>query len=668
MRPLRRDDRFDRSRGEGAHPDYRDSPRPRPDRPQRRAVLRATATLWVAGWLVQTVPGASAQNQPITVNRDVGNLVVLPAQSDATVTGTSTLDPNTDFLVRVFSQASPAFDREAATVVSDDGTWVATIDLTVAVDDQPITVECIYNGDAVASADGVIGPLSASVRFDDQRIGAEEPRVVITGARLEVGGFIVVTDGTDGSIRGVSDYLEGGTVHTDFAVPIDSPVDGAEQLAATAWLDVNGDRLFVVGTDSPYPAGNPASDSAVVRPVTPVPETTAPPTDTTGPPDSAGGLDVAVSLAGGVLGVAGLRRTTARLRDEAYRRRDGWNRPPVAQFVSVPERPRPGVPVLFDGSFSFDPDPDDAVERYEWAIGEAELRGPRRVHVFGSADEHDVELRVEDDSGAVGRHADTVRVETRSGRLELAAVNPADPRDESLTFHNAGDADLRVGAWSVHQAAETAGTLTPGSRTYAFPKPFTLPTEESVSIHTGATHSREDEPDPADHHLYWESAEPIWDDRSDALVVTDADGNPVFGARYERTDGEEYAIERVEPKALEDWFDSVSIDERLRIPLLGVTVGPRIGIGAIKNGLNFLASCLFLRGSAAFASAWGQITAFLALFLVTWLVSTGVGIVQPSIDVGGPILALLGAAAVTTVGGVAAATTRIVRWVVDRLP
>lgn len=647
-----------------------DATPPQPVRrpPTRRSLIRTTATLWTAGWLVRSVPGASAQDQPVTIDRDVDDIVVLPPEPDAPVTGTSTLQPNTDFLVRVFSQASPAFEREDAAVVRDDGTWTATVDLSVAVDHQPITVEVIYNGDVVASAEGVVGPLSASLRFDDQRIAADASRVVIAAAQLEVGGFIVVTDGADGSIRGVSDYLDGGTVHREVVVSLDSPVDGPAELLATAWLDVDGDRLFGVGVDSPYPSGDPPSDSAVVRPVTPVPDTTTPPTtDSNGRPGSDGGLDVALSLAGGALGVAGLRRTISRLRDELYRRRDEWNRPPVAQFVSVPERPRPGVPVLFDASLSFDPDPDDAVERYRWSIGETELRGPRRVHVFGSADEHDVELRVEDGSGAVGVQEGTVPVESRSGRLELAAIDPGDPPDESVTFHNAGEADLRLGGWSVHEAIETAGGLRPGSRTYTVPERFTLPADASLSLHTGSEPVDEAQRGPADRHLYCESTTSVWDDRSDALVVTDADENPVFGARYERTDDADYTIERIEPAALDDWFDAVTVEETGRIPLLGVTVGPQIWIGAIKNGMDFVASCLFLRGSAAFARAWAHLSAFLALFLLTWLLSTGVGIVQPSIDVAGPILALLGAVAVTTVGGIVAAVSRLLRWLLDRL-
>jgi hypothetical protein len=631
-------------------------------------------SLAVAAWLGGGVPAVAAQSDPIAIDRDVGDRVVLPARQDAAVTGTSTLQPNTDFLVRVVSQSSPAFERETGTVVEDDGTWTATLDLSVAVDGQPITVEIVFNTDVVASVPGVVGPLTASVRFDDQALPADESQVVIAGVRLEVGGFVVVTDG-GGTMRGVSGYLDGATTYSNLAVTLDPPVAGTEQLVATAWLDVDGTRRFDARADRPYPDGDPASDAAIVQVPTPVPEptaapvtetTVAPDTETPPPPGSGEGLDVLVSLAGGVLGVAGLRRAGRRLRTEIRKRRAGGNRPPVAHFVSVPDRPRPGVPVLFDGSLSFDPDPDDAVERYEWSIGGTGARGPRRVHTFGTADEYDVELRVVDDSGAVGLHVETVSVETRSGRLELAGVHPAELRDEFLTFRNAGDAALELGGWTVHEATETPDGLDAGPRSYTVPDGFALPAGESVSVHTGTASADRDGTGSVEHHLYWGATASIWDVRAGGLVVADADGYPVFGARYERTAAGDYAVERVEAAALEDWFESVSVDETVRIPVLGVTVGPAIGVGAVENGIEFVASCLFLRGAGAFAAAWAHLTAFLVLFLVTWLVSTGYGI-RPSIDVGGPLLALVGAVAVTTAGGVAAALGWGFRRLADRL-
>jgi hypothetical protein len=600
----------------------------------------------------------------------VSDLVVVPARPDATVAGRSTLQPTTDFLVRVFSQRSPAFEREAEAVVTDNATWTATLDLSVAVDDQPIVIEAVLGGDVVATADGVIGPPSASVRFDDQQLAADEREVIVTVARLELGGFVAVTDGRDGPILGVSEYLDAGTRHVEVPIELDAPLENTARLVATARLDVGGDRTFDPAIDRPYPEGTPVTDAAFVDARTPSP----PVTDTPERTPSGGGLDVLVSLAAGGLGTLGLRRAAQRLADRIRRHGDSENTPPVAKIVVVPENPRPGRPVLFDGTLSFDPEPDDDIAHYGWSIPDTDRTGPRQVHVFGTAGDHEVDLRVRDEAGATDRASVTVPVETGSSRLELEAVHPVtsgsgstDLRDEFVRFRNAGDDPLAMGRWSVHEARTESNQLVPGPHAFTFPDRYTLPAGETVSLHTGSESGASDASGPADHRLYRNATESLWDVRAGRLVVADADGNPVLGARYERTDEGGYDVERVEPAALEGWFDEVSIEATVRIPGLGVTVGPRVGIAALRNAMDFGASCLFLRGSGAFAKAWTQITAFLFLFLFTWLASTGMELFRPSIDVVSPILALLGAATVSTVGGVTALLSRLYRWSLDRL-
>lgn len=635
-------------------------------RRSRRAVLGATGGICLGSWLLGRVTPVAAQDDPITIGRDVGDRIVLPADPNTTVTGWSTLQPNTDFLVRVFSQGSPAFVVESEAIVAENGTWQATMDLTIAVDDQTVTVEAVFNGDVVASATGVIGPLSASVRFDDQQLSRDTPEVVISDARLDVGGFVVVTEGPDGPIVGVSDYLDAETLHPEIRVSLGRMLDGFTRLVATARLDVDGDRAFEPAIDRPYPEGNPVSDSAIVES-----SATPTPTDTPAPPPSGGGADVLLSVIGGGLGTLTVR-ATARVARRIGRRFDGENNPPIPQMVHIPEQPRPGVPVLFDGTLSVDPDPDDSVERYEWTIGEAQLKGPRNVHVFGSAEDHTVELRVRDGAGAESRTTETVTVEPRSSHLELEAVDPNASTSESLRneyvqFRNVGENALEMSEWSISDGKDVGNKVDPGPHTFRFPDRFTLSAGESVAVHTGTEPTDSDDPGRADHHLYWNAKGSVWSAEADCLVVADSHGSPVIGARYERIDEGEYDIERVEAGALEPVFDQISVDESVRIPLLGVTVGPRIGVKVVRNGIEFVASGLFLRDPGAFARAWAQITAFLVLFLCTWLVSTGMGLVQPSIDATGPLLAVLGSSVVTAVGGVTALLSRLYRWFLDRL-
>lgn len=626
---------------------------PESTRLPRRAVLGATVTCAVGGALMGWPHQVRAQDSPISIDRTLDDLVVLQAAPDATVSGTARLDQGTDFVVRVFSQEAPAFDVQAGTVVTDAGTWSATVDLSDAEDGQSATIEVIFNGDVVASAPVVIGPLSARVRFDDQNLLPGERTIRITRIRLEMGGFVVVRDAVDGSLRGVSEYLAAGRTHEEVPVQLNDPVSGVENLVATAWLDANGDRLFGIGIDRPYPDGDPRRDTATISARPPPTETPSP------PPQSAKGLDVAVGVTGGILGTLGLRRVAGFIAREIRKRRRK-NTPPIPKPIAVPETARAGVPVLFDGTLSFDPDPDDGVEEYEWSIGETTADGPRHVHVFGEAGEYDIDFRVEDGNGSVGHTTMTLTVE-ETGTLEVAAVNPdAEGNDweqlhrELIVFENTGEAALDVSGWSVYDAAEAAGRVSPGSHAFTFPDEFELDGGATVALHTGAEpESDRTEVVSADEHLYWGSPAPIWNNQTDRIVVEDADDNPVLGARYERTDTGEYSIETIEQAKLEDWFGSVTLEETIHVPILGITIGPTIGSKAIKTAIDFGAACLYLRGSAAFMKAWALLATFLAVSIVTWLISVGSGILIPSISIDGPLTLLAGAVVMISVGSIA---------------
>ena len=89
--------------------------------------------------------------------------VEVPASSDATVSGTSTLAPGTELTIEAFNTGrNPFLERQTATV-SDDGTWEATFDLsnvpsntsfTVTVDDPQARTTGVVSGEATGQADG----------------------------------------------------------------------------------------------------------------------------------------------------------------------------------------------------------------------------------------------------------------------------------------------------------------------------------------------------------------------------------------------------------------------------------------------------------------------------------------------------------------------------------
>lgn len=77
------------------------------------------------------------------------------------------------------------------------------------------------------------------------------------------------------------------------------------------------------------------------------------------------------------------------------------NRPPVAVFDWLPEMPRAGDPVRFDGSGSADP--EGIVMRYEWTLPAGPVLDSEVItFTFAEPGTHRVTLRVFDDQGQTG--------------------------------------------------------------------------------------------------------------------------------------------------------------------------------------------------------------------------------------------------------------------------
>lgn len=115
--------------------------------PRRLAVV-ALAALLVTSAAV--VPGA-AQSDGDTVELESESV---PSTAEATVTGTTTLDPGTELRVRVRSagDTEPAFLRSTTATVGSDGAWNATFDLSAVEDHDRLSVTVTaVDGDASAT-------------------------------------------------------------------------------------------------------------------------------------------------------------------------------------------------------------------------------------------------------------------------------------------------------------------------------------------------------------------------------------------------------------------------------------------------------------------------------------------------------------------------------------
>jgi len=660
-----------------------------PTRVTRRGLLKATGAVSggvIASTQYSTETGAQSADA-VTIDRTLGDEVFLPPIPDATVTGTSTFNPGSEFTVRIESTGATPLLLTSETAVTDAGIWSASFDLSGFDEGLEFVIVVSYQNEPLARAPGVVRTVTASLEFDDQIAQASGTIVSLEAVSLEVGGFVSVHEGTaEGPIIGVSRFLEPDQTYSQLEVSLDRGISGRTTLVATPHLDTDRDQTFDPSRDQPYTAdGERVIDEAIVRDATSPSTTTEAveptqtsegPTRTTAPPtlpdtperDGAEPpMDIVVGGAGGVLGTAFLREVRKRWNDN-----NNDNHPPDAKIWYSPSEPEPGRPIVFDGRGSSDPDPGDLITNYHWSIDDDDEVTPRFVHSFAKADEYDVTLTVTDSQQTTDTKTETVTVESHEGELVLARVNPDSPGDdhsnpeqESLSFENAGDEPLDLEGWTISDAAEEAGRVRAGEHAFTFDPGFHLEPGTTVTVHTGPEpdEGEQFEDSETERHLFWGKSRAVWNNEADVIVVADDRENPVLATRYERTEDDSYELEDLDMEVFEDWFPTVVLSARDDAPPVDVSVDEGLLRSWASGLVAFFVGAFLLRGPGEFLWSWSFITAFLLSFSVTWAVSTGNGFVEPSIDPLALVGVTLPAAGMMAVGGV----VWLVRKAVSRL-
>ncbi|MFB6083881.1 MAG: BGTF surface domain-containing protein [Halorientalis sp.] len=206
---------------------------------------------------------ASIVEQSINFDTGTGDVIRVNAATGQVISGTTTVAPGTELNIRLRSTGDSPFLEDQSTVVTQNGTFSVTFDLS----DRAQNASFVANAqgfDSEYATPGVIGQApTADVTFENQTV---QNGMVSVQATLSQGGFVSIRSGSpSGDIVGTSGYLEPGTSTVQIDV---GTVSSETTLYAVAHMDTNGNQaLDFPGADGPYTLnGSAVSDSAVISP------------------------------------------------------------------------------------------------------------------------------------------------------------------------------------------------------------------------------------------------------------------------------------------------------------------------------------------------------------------------------------------------------------------
>jgi PGF-CTERM protein len=204
-----------------------------------------------------------------TFETDNNGTVVVEADANQTVSGTTTVAPGTDLTIRARSEGQSSFVITQTVQVVKGGEFESDFDFTNVT--RGISFELTIPGQGFennASTPGVVRrPPTASVRVNTQqsRNGSVQ-RVTIRSATLSDGGFLAVYDSSlltndnvtasAKSLRGASEYLTSGE-HAPVNITLDRPYTYNGTIIVIPHQDTNnnGKYEFITSNgseDSPY--------------------------------------------------------------------------------------------------------------------------------------------------------------------------------------------------------------------------------------------------------------------------------------------------------------------------------------------------------------------------------------------------------------------------------
>jgi PGF-CTERM protein len=199
----------------------------------------------------------------VTEDADDKKLLVYDLSDNKTVTvsGDSTVAPGTEFSLRVRSDGASPFLKSQQVTVQEDGSFAATFDMSNVEKSTEFTTQARGLSDEINSE---LNVEKATISASDATAQGTADTVTVDNVKLPQGGFVVV-HAEDGSVLGVSDYLEAGQ-HSDVQVTLEEPLQiGEHSIDVMAHQDDGNSEFDSANADTPYTAdGSPVTATATV--------------------------------------------------------------------------------------------------------------------------------------------------------------------------------------------------------------------------------------------------------------------------------------------------------------------------------------------------------------------------------------------------------------------
>ncbi len=218
----------------------------------------------------------------VTFSTPAADGVVLYPLPDQRLVGQTPLAPGTELTISLDGVGQPFAVERSTTVTGRQQSFAnLSLDLTDAPAGIPLMMTARFDGQSLRETQGRLAELTAS--FTTAETDDPRNRLRLRNVSLVSGGFLVVRNGAGGRLV-ANRYVEAGeydslTIQYRQALTADSAV-------VTAYVDVDGDRLFEAGSPDRHfrRDGEPVSTVVDLDRSTPATPETPTDTQTTAPP------------------------------------------------------------------------------------------------------------------------------------------------------------------------------------------------------------------------------------------------------------------------------------------------------------------------------------------------------------------------------------------------